>query len=105
MQIIIEATRGNSILDLILINRKGTVTKVNVCGQQGNSDHSEVRYEIKWHETFKSENIRKVPAFMRADFDELSKNLQRIDWQRVEREGRSDKTHKGGEGEKAWSER
>ena len=42
---------------------------------------------------------------MRADFDELSKNLQRIDWQRVEREGRLDKTHKGGEGEKAGSER
>ena len=46
-QLIIEHTSKSNILDLILTNKEELITQVEVGGQLGNSEHIEIRYEIK----------------------------------------------------------
>ncbi len=66
-----------------------TVTQVEIGGQLGNSDHREIRYNLKWEETFRSKNTSKIPDFRRVDFEELKRYLQGVDRQRMQGEVRS----------------
>ena len=83
-QVVVEPTRGNNILDLILTNREEIIDQVDVGGQLENSDHKEIRYNIKWEEAFKSKNVSKTLDFRRANFEGLREYLRRVDWQRTE---------------------
>ena len=47
-QLVLEPTRVNNILDLILTNREEAISQVEIGGKLGNSDHSEIRFDIKW---------------------------------------------------------
>ncbi len=47
-QVVVEPTRGNNILDVILTNREEEVTQVEVGGQLGNRDHRGIRYNLEW---------------------------------------------------------
>ncbi|MPC81514.1 hypothetical protein E2C01_076135 [Portunus trituberculatus] len=77
-QAILEPTQESNIIYLSLTNRKEAVTQVEIGGQLGNSDHKEIRYTLKWHETFKIKNKRKVPDFRKANFEGLREYLQGV---------------------------
>ena len=99
-QVVLEPTRGNNILDLILTNREDSITQVEIGGQLGNNDHREIRYKLKWEDTYSSKNTVKIPDFRRANFEGLRLYLQGVDWWegQVVREGEGE----AGEGERVW---
>ena len=74
-----EPTRGNNILDLILTKDENDICGVEVGGQVGNSDHSEIRFILKWHGRLciKNNSI-KVPDFRKENFEELRKHLAEL---------------------------
>ena len=86
-QVILEPTRGDNVLDLALINREELVQQVEVGGKLGNSDHSEIRLDLKWSETRNTRNKSKVPDFRKADYDKLREYLQGVNWPGVVRSG------------------
>ena len=85
-QLVIEPTRGNNILDLIITNSDDIIEEVDVGGYLGNSDHREIRCKIKFERAVRDKNVSKIPDFRRGNFEGLRSYLQEIDWHQMVRE-------------------
>ena len=85
-QLVIEPTRGNNILDLIITNSDDIIEQVDVGGYLGNSDHREIRCKIKFERAVRDKNVSKIPDFRRGNFEGLRSYLQEIDWHQMVRE-------------------
>ena len=75
-QLVNVPTRENNILDLILTDRDDLVNNLEVGGRLGNSDHEEIRFNIKWECRLKNENKALVPDFRRGNYEALRKHLE-----------------------------
>ena len=74
-QLVNVPTRGNNILDLVLTDREDLVNNLEVGGRLGNSDHEEIRFNIKWGCCQVNENKALVPDFRRGNYQALRKHL------------------------------
>ena len=83
-QVVMEPTRGNNILDLIITNSDDTVEQVDVGGYLGNSDHREIRCKIKIERATRDKNVSKIPDFRRGNFQGLRRYLRGINWRQME---------------------
>ena len=78
-QTVLEPTRGNNILDLVLTSNENFIENLFVREPLGNSDHNMIEFEIN----IKSEskvNCTKVPNFRRANFDRFRERVSEIPW-------------------------
>ena len=82
-QVIREPTRQGNILDLVLTKSENDISEVEVGGQLGNSDHNEIRFNVKWGGKFKGCNNVKVPDFRRADYTGLRNQLADVNWEAI----------------------
>ncbi|XP_050709044.1 uncharacterized protein LOC126993921 [Eriocheir sinensis] len=76
-QLIRTPTREENILDLLLTNREDIISNIEVGDSLGNSDHKEIRFNIKWEDRVSSNNTL-IPDFRKADHEGLRKQLQRL---------------------------
>ena len=54
---------------------------MEVGGQLGNSDHYEIRFNVKWGGELNGCNNVKVPDFRRADYTGLRRQLANVNWE------------------------
>lgn len=77
-QLVNVPTRENNILDLILTNREDLVNELEVGGRLGNSDHEEIRFNIKWGSCLNNENQTLVPDFRRGNYEAMIRYLSEV---------------------------
>ena len=78
-QNVTEATRLNSILDLVFSDEEDLVGDVKVEAGIGTSDHDMVKFNIQIAYKTK-DNPDLVPNFSKADFDKIRFELGNVDW-------------------------
>ena len=78
-QHVLEPTRGNAILDLILSREPDLVSDVKVIENLGNSDHNMVTFTLHHkQETFVSK--RQFRDYNKGDYQRIREELDQIDW-------------------------
>ena len=78
-QCVQEPTRLGNILDLVLTNDEHKVHSIKVEEHLGNSDHNIIRGQIDCNTSHKI-NLNKIPNFNRADWYEIKRKLDDLDW-------------------------
>ena len=81
-QHVLEATRGNNILDLVFSNMENSISNLDVGEFLGNSDHRIVRFNINLRNSRK-DNTELIPNFRRGDFEGLRTRLSREAWEGI----------------------
>ena len=79
-QKVLEPTRENNVLDLVLTNKSGVIENIEVGEPLANSDHNSIRFDIIINGKIK-ENKSVVPNFRAANFEGLRANLAIQNWQ------------------------
>lgn len=77
-QIVLEPTRGNTILDLVLTNNSNMI-----CGTEVGepiSDHNIITFNVNVHPYHRKSSERKVYDFNKADWSHLNELIQHIPW-------------------------
>ena len=87
-QIVTEPTRGNNILDLAFVGDQSAVTKVEVGEPFSTSDHKSVHINLECQLPRINMAPRKVYLYSKANYTELNKAVQEIDWD-AEYDGKS----------------
>ena len=75
----LEATRGENVLDIVLSSQKEFVDNVKLCEPLGCSDHNQIHFIIK----VKGErniNIRYRTTFHKGRYKDMREYLAKIDW-------------------------
>ena len=81
-QIILEPTRKNNILDLVIESYKGLISNYNLLPPFYNSDHLQI--EIALNLSFKSKDFHaKRPNFRKADFLSMKYSIVRYNWHSI----------------------
>ena len=78
-QHVLEATRGENVLDLVLSSQKEFVDNVKICEPLGCSDHNQIHFIIK----VKGERNRKIRYrnfFHKGRYKDMREYLAKIDW-------------------------
>ena len=78
-QHVLEATRGENVLDIVLSSQKEFVDNVNICEPLGCSDHNQIHFIIK----VKGERNRKIiyrNNFHKGRYKDMREYLAKIDW-------------------------
>ena len=78
-QHVLEATRGENVLDIVLSSRKECVDNVKICEPLGCSDHNQIHFIIK----VKGERNRKIryrKNFHKGRYEDTREYLAKIDW-------------------------
>ena len=85
VQCVDEPTRGNNILDLILVNDPLLLSSCTVTAPFGNSDHETIEFNFVIPEINSNNKCdsKCVFNFKDADFDGLNAFLSAVDWQNV----------------------
>ena len=78
-QHVLNATRDDVILDLILTSDPELVSDVRVLDCMGTSDHNMVSFSLH-HEQTTLKNKRQVRDYCRGDYDSIRAKLSTIDW-------------------------
>ena len=79
-QHVLEATRGENVLDIVLRSQKEFVDNVKICEPLGCSDHNQIHFIIK----VKGERNRKIryrKIFHKGRYKDMREYLAKIDWQ------------------------
>ncbi len=79
-QIVLEPTREQNILDLVLVTNPSQITKVEVLEPIGRSDHNCVHIESNYGINVTSE-AKEVLSIRRTDFCKMSRFFHNIDWE------------------------
>ena len=69
-----------NILDLILTNEEGMVSKLNFLPGLGNSDHVVLKFEVSCYSTHRGPDVPRHD-FGRANFTKLNTELQKVNWE------------------------
>lgn len=77
-QLVLAPTRRSSVLDLILCNKSGFVSNVQIGPPVGSSDHASVTFQLDLKR--KSKEIRWVRDYRCADYYQIGTYLAGIDW-------------------------
>ena len=78
-QHVLEATRGENVLDIVLSSQKEFVDNVKICEPLGCSDHNQIHFIIK----VKGERNRKIRyrnIFHKGRYKDMREYLAKIDW-------------------------
>ena len=78
-QHVLEATRGENVLDTVLSSQKEFVDNVKICEPLGCSDHNQIHFIIK----VKGERNRKIryrKIFHKGRYKDMREYLAKIDW-------------------------
>ena len=78
----LEATRGENVLDISLSSQKEFVDNVKICEPLGCSDHNKIHFIIK----VKGERNRKIryrKFFHKGRYKDMSEYLAKIDWNKT----------------------
>ena len=78
-QHVLEATRGENVLDIVLSSQKEFVDNVKICEPLGCSDHNQIHFIIK----VKGEQNRKIryrKKFHKGRYKDMREYLAKIDW-------------------------
>ncbi|KAK2194296.1 hypothetical protein NP493_116g02031 [Ridgeia piscesae] len=78
-QHVLEATRGENVLDIVLSSQKEFVDNVKICEPLGCSDHNQIHFIIK----VKGERNRKIryrKTFHKGRYKDMREYLAKIDW-------------------------
>src|SRR5215469_11975224 len=75
-----DATRGENVLDLILVTDESMIREVNVGERFGTSDHNVMRFELISSAETEETNLRKTYDYFKADYDLVREELSEIDW-------------------------
>ena len=78
-QHVLEATRGEDVLDIVLSSQKEFVDNVKICEPLGCSDHNQIHFIIK----VKGERNRKIryrKKFHKGRYKDMREYLAKIDW-------------------------
>ena len=81
-QLVVEPTRGNNILDVVMSNNCFLVSDIQLAPPLGNSDHSCVKFtvDLPVKNTFSETSSQKVYLWNQADYELLSNYLLQINW-------------------------
>ena len=78
-QHVLEPTRGENVLDIVLSSRKEFIDNVRICEPLGCSDHNQIYVIIK----VKGEQNRKIryrKKIHKGRYKDMRKHLAKIDW-------------------------
>ena len=78
-QHVLEATRGENVLDIVLSSQNEFVDNVKICEPLGCSDHNQIHFIIK----VKGERNRKIryrKKFHKGRYKDMREYLAKIDW-------------------------
>ena len=78
-QHVLEPTRGENVLDIVLSSQKEFIDNVRICEPLGCSDHNQIYFIIK----VKGEQNRKIryrKFFHKGRYKDMGKHLAKIDW-------------------------
>ena len=77
----LEPTRGDNVLDLVLSSQNELVDNVKIHEPLGNSDHNQIHLDIK----VKSENTNKNYRrnFHKGKYKDMGKYLAKLDWNKM----------------------
>ena len=81
-QHVLEATRGENVLDIVLSSQKEFVDNVKICEPLGCSDHNQIHFIIK----VKGERNRKIrirKTFHKGRYKDMREYLAKIDWNKT----------------------
>ena len=81
-QHVLEATRGENVLDIVLSSQKEFVDNVKICEPLGCSDHNQIHFIIK----VKGERNRKIryrKYFHKGRYKDMREYLAKIDWNKT----------------------
>jgi ribonucleases P/MRP protein subunit RPP40 len=78
-QYVMEPTRGDQILDLIIASEENMVEMVSVGEHFGTSDHQVVRWELVMEQTQEVKAYVRRPNFFKADYELVRKKLREKD--------------------------
>ena len=83
IQHVLEPTRGENVLDIVLSSQNELVDDVKIHEPLGNSDHNQIQFYIK----VKSESITKQYRrnFHKGKYKDMTKYLSKLDWNNVMR--------------------
>ncbi|MPC95680.1 hypothetical protein E2C01_090902 [Portunus trituberculatus] len=73
-------TRGNNILDIVLINDENTIKDVETGPEFSSSDNRTLKFTINFDKGKVSESKEKVPDYRRANYTRLRMQLASIKW-------------------------
>ena len=79
IQHVLEPTRGENVLDIVLSSQKEFIDNVRICEPLGCSDHNQIYFIIK----IKGEQNRKIryrKNFHKGRYKDIRKYLAKIDW-------------------------
>ena len=81
-QHVLEATRGENVLDIVLSSQKEFVDNVKICEPLGCSDHNQIHFIIK----VKGERNRKIryrKKIHKGRYKDMREYLTKIDWNKT----------------------
>ena len=78
-QHVLEPTRGENVLDIVLPSHKELVDNVNIHEPLGNSDHNQITFDINVKSESKNKKTYKR-NFHKGNYKDMRKYLAKLDW-------------------------
>ena len=78
-QHVLEPTRGENVLDIVLSSQKDLVDNVKIFEPLGNSDHNQIYFDINVKSESKNKKTYKR-NFHKGNYKDMRKYLAKLDW-------------------------
>ena len=78
-QHVLEPTRGENVLDIVLSSQKELVDNVKIFEPLGNSDHNQIHFDINVKSESKNKKTYKR-NFHKGNYKDMRKYLAKLDW-------------------------
>ena len=81
-QHVLEPTRGENVLDIVLSSQKELVDNVKIFEPLGNSDHNQIHFDINVKSESKNKKMYKR-NFHKGNYKDMRKYLAKLDWNNI----------------------
>ena len=81
-QHVLEPTRGENVLDIVLSSQKELVDNVKIFEPLGNSDHNQIHFDINVKSESKNKKTYKR-NFHKGNYKDMRKYLAKLDWNNI----------------------
>ena len=81
-QHVLEPTRGENVLDIVLSSQKELVDNVNIFEPLGKSDHNQIHFDINVNSESKNKKTYKR-NFHKGNYKDIRKYLAKLDWNNI----------------------
>ena len=78
-QHMLEPTRGENVVDIVLLSQKELVDNVKIHEPLGNSDHNQIHFDIKVKSGSKNKKTYRR-NFHKGNYKDMRKYLAKLDW-------------------------